>query len=123
MSCEGGPLEACKTYIEQTKLLVSLSSAFVVAPAAVAPFLAGKQQALVASHFLHQLVLAEGGFVTSVFMGYIVLATIAGMQHNDICDVHRKATRISSLLQIFSYLFGLVYFVIFLKSVLHAISQ
>ena len=36
-----GKKDACNTYVEQTKLLVTLASVFVVAPAAVIPLFHG----------------------------------------------------------------------------------
>ena|ERR1035437_87861 len=112
---DDGPREACKTYIEQTKLLVTLASAFVVAPAAIVPWMAGKDRILPVSRSVHLLLWAEAGFVLSVFMGYVVLATIAGFQHLNKFDVNRPATKWCSRVQIVAYLFGLGLFVYFLQ--------
>ncbi len=62
--------EACKTYIEQTKLLVTLSSAFLVAPAAIHAFI--KHTGITIFIF------AEVCFISSVLMGYVVLGTLSG---------------------------------------------
>lgn len=112
-----GKSEACKTYIEQTKLLVTLSSAFLVAP----PF--------VLSHSLSGLptpladlklfFAAEFLFIGSILAGYIVLATIAGSQDDESFDVFRTATRVSSLLQLFLYLGGLFSFVFLVLKTVH----
>ena len=112
-----GPREACKTYIEQTKLLVTLASAFIFAPAALVPWIAGKDRALPnPDHQIIYLLLgAEASFVFSVMMGYVVLATIAGFQQVNKFDVNRPATRWCSILQIATYLLGLGVFVRFLQ--------
>lgn len=119
MSAEEGPKEACKTYVEQTKLLVALASAFVAAPVAVVPWLASHDQVRVLLAPSARLFLwAEIGFVSSILMGYVVLSTIAGWQQLNKFDVNRPATKWSSLLQIGSYLAGLWCFVRFLNAIL-----
>ena len=122
MSDRDGPRDACNTYIEQTKLLVTLASAFVVAPAAVIPFIAGKDKIAAVASFVRELLWAEGAFVLSVLMGYVVLATIAGWQHRNEYNVFRPATMICSRIQITAYLVGLVLFVKFLTFVLGAVA-
>ena len=113
-----GRKEACKTYIEQTKLLVTLASAFVVAPAAMIPLLSGTGR-LTASHdMILRFLWSEIAFIVSVLAGYFALATIAGSQHVNEFNVHRPATRIVSIAQIVAYLFGLWQFVQFLLSIL-----
>lgn len=119
MTADDGPKEACKTYVEQTKLLVTLASAFVAAPVAVVPWLASHDQVhILLDPSAHSFLWAEIGFVFSVFMGYVVLATIAGWQQQNKFDVNRPATRWCSLVQIGSYLAGLVCFVRFLRAIL-----
>lgn len=61
---------------------------------------------------------AEGALVASVFMGYVVLGTIAGSQAEGEFDVYRAATRIFSWLQIGFYLLGLCSFAYFVKLIL-----
>jgi hypothetical protein len=117
MPIEDGPKEASKTYIEQTKLLVTLASAFVVAPVAVVPWLTGTGKILSVATAMRTLLLAESGFIISVLTGYVVLATIAGFQQQNKFDVNRFATRLFSILQISTYLFGLGAFVYFIKSI------
>jgi hypothetical protein len=115
-----GAKEAVKTYIEQTKLLVTLSSAFVLAPAgAVAVF---KDRAVVglSTSLLFWFVVADVLFILSVLMGYVVLGTISGFQHINRYDVHRAATRWSSLFQILTYLAGLVVFIYFAFALISA---
>jgi hypothetical protein len=113
-----GRKEACKTYIEQTKLLVTLASAFVVAPAAVIPLFTANNRLMVSHDLVMQFFTAELSFIASVLVGYVVLATIAGSQHRDEFNVYRKATRIFSLLQIAAYVVGLYRFVQFLLTIL-----
>jgi hypothetical protein len=112
---DDGPREACKTYIEQTKLLVALASGFIVAPAALVPWIAGKDKIPFGESAVHLLFGAELSFIISVLMGYVVLATIAGFQQINRFDVNRSATKWSSRLQIVAYLVGLFIFVRFLR--------
>ena len=113
-------MEACKTYIEQTKLLVTLASAFIVAPAALVPYFSATARVigLQVEMAVRPILYAEYSFVGSVLAGYVVLATIAGSQYLGNFNVHRLATRLFSLLQIATYLFGLYRFVRFLSEVL-----
>ena len=72
--------EACKTFVEQTKLLVGLASAFVVAPAAVV--------AVSKLRIDKWIIMAEILFIVSVFSGYIALGAIAGSQHKGEFNVY-----------------------------------
>jgi hypothetical protein len=103
--------EACKTYIEQTKLLVTLSSAFIIAPAALFSFIKDDSLKQEITKNICKFVTLEVLFIASVLSGYVVLATIAGSQAEGKFDVYRPATRIFSFVQIGTYLFGLGYFV------------
>src|SRR5687768_5236714 len=95
-----GKKEACKTYIEQTKLLVTLASAFLLAPAAVIGFV---RTGLAASPIEWQLAMgAEGCLILSVILGYVVLASLVGSQFDETYDVYRPATRFFSLAQLAS---------------------
>jgi hypothetical protein len=105
--------EAVKTYIEQTKLLVTLSSAFVLAPAGAVAVFKDRFAVGLSKSQLTWFVIADLLFILSVFMGYVVLGTIAGYQHLNKFDVHRPATRNSSLAQIFIYVAGLIVFMYF----------
>jgi hypothetical protein len=119
-----GRMEACKTYIEQTKLLVTLASAFVVAPAALIPFFTATAGVL-AAHVRSLgcwMIWAEVSFIISVLAGYTVLATVAGSQHNGTFNVYRTSTRVCSLAEIGSYLVGLALFVRFLFLVLSHVA-
>ena len=107
--------EACRTYVEQTKLLVTLASAFVVVPAgilALDPARLGAVRACVC-----HIVAAEICFVVSVLAGYIVLGTVAGSQFNGSYNVYRPATMITSWVQILTYLGGLSLFVYVVSAV------
>mgnify|MGYP003660255409 CR=1 FL=1 len=98
--------DACKTYLEQTKLLVTLSSAFIIAPALFIEKI----------HFFNTTsILMEICFVLSVFMGYIVFGTISGTQFKGIYDVYNRGTRVFSWLQIGLFMFGLILFLIHLS--------
>jgi hypothetical protein len=91
--------EACKTFIEQTKLLTSLASAFIIAPAVVSNFLKAS--------LIWPIIAAELLFVVSVLAGYIALGAIAGSQHRGNPDVHRPAVRLWGLTQFIAYLGGI----------------
>ena len=95
--------EACKTFIEQTKQLTTLASAFIVAPVAAQTFL---QLAIDMRIFF-----AELAFIVSVLSSYIVLGSIAGSQARGDFDVYRPATMLWGNIQFFSYLGGLILFV------------
>jgi hypothetical protein len=98
-------IEACKTYVEQTKLLVTLASAFLVAPAA---FLALDPAKLkISSGAATLIVFFEIAFIVSVVCGYVVLGTIAGAQDDGSFNVYRGATRFWAILQFLAYLGGL----------------
>lgn len=107
-----GPKEAVQTYIEQTKLLVTLASAFLFAPAGLIAILKDRAAVNLTSSQFRYFVIAEGLFIFSVLAGYITLATIAGWQHLGRFDVYRTATRYWSLAQFFSYLAGLILFLV-----------
>src|SRR5579872_3513387 len=96
-SVSEGKKEAVKTYLEQTKLLVTLSSAFILAPAGLVAVLKERTSVGLTNSQLFWFVVAEIFFIASVLAGYVVLGTIAGYQHADRFDVYRKATRYSSL--------------------------
>lgn len=115
---DDGRKEACKTYIEQVKLLVTLASAFVVAPAAMIPLIGGAGRVIASNDLVRRFFRAELAFIFSVLAGYVALATIAGYQHRNDFNVYRPATRVVSIVQILAYLFGLWEFVHFLLLIL-----
>jgi len=104
--------EACKTYIEQTKLLVALASAFLLAPAALFSIIKGDDGKAVIGRNLLIFISSELSFIFSIFFGYIVLGSIAGSQDKGTFDVYRPATRYLSFVQIGTFLIGLIVFVI-----------
>ena len=106
-----GQKEAVKTYIEQTKLLVALSSAFLIAPAALLGVFKDRTDIGLKHAHIVQFLATEALFVLSVLAGYVVLASIAGYQHIGRFDVHRPATAIASIFQITSYIAGMMVFV------------
>jgi hypothetical protein len=106
-----GKKEACKTYIEQTKLLVTLASAFLVAPAALVTILNGKDATDLDECEIIWFLSIEILFIFSVLSGYCVLGSLAGSQDQGSFDVFRTATRWLSLLQFVSYILGIFVFV------------
>jgi hypothetical protein len=107
-----GKKEAVKTYVEQTKLLVTLASAFLFAPPALVGILKDRSAIHITPAQLKWLIAAEVLFIASVLAGYIVLATISGSQHKGEFNVYRCATRIFSIFQFFEYLGGLIIFLV-----------
>jgi hypothetical protein len=106
-----GPQEALKTYIEQTKLVVTLASGFLIAPAALIPLYRSKEFGSPPAFPSLTFVLSEMALIFSIFFGYLVMGSIAGSQHANDFNVYRKATRIFSILQLTSYVIGLIFFV------------
>lgn len=105
-----GRKEAVKTYIEQTKLLVTLASAFLFAPAGLIAILKDRSASHLTFEQIGWFIVAEICFIISVISGYVVLATIAGSQDLGKFNVNRCATRLASLFQFFSYIAGLIVF-------------
>ena len=101
-----GRKEACKTYLEQTKLLVTLASAFLFAPAALIGILKDRSGMHIKTAFLHYLLVAEFCLLVSVVAGYVAIATVAGSQDRGDFDVFRFGTRVASLIQFGSYVGG-----------------
>jgi hypothetical protein len=85
----------------------------VLAPAGVVAVFKDRVAVGLSPSQLAWFVIADLLFIVSVLMGYVVLGTIAGYQHLNRFDVHRTATRYSSLVQIVSYLAGLAVFMFF----------
>ena len=108
-----GQKEAVKTYTEQTKLLVTLASAFLFAPAGLVGILKDKDAAHLTNVQLGWFIGCEIFFILSVLSGYFVLASLSGSQATGQFDVFRLATRASSLVQFFAYLLGLIFFMMF----------
>jgi hypothetical protein len=118
VSKQTGKAESLKTFIEQTKLLVTLASGFVLAPPAVLSFLRrpdGKTPSFVP---WQSFFWAEGLLVASILAGYVVLGTIAGSQSNEVYDVYRPATRVSSLIQLLLYVAGIIVFLFMTRATL-----
>jgi heme A synthase len=115
---QSGRLEALKTFIEQTKLLVSLASGFILAPPAVLTFLRKPDGHVLFLIPWKRFLGAEGLLIASILAGYVVLGTIAGSQHTGDYDVHRTATRVASVLQLVLYLAGIIVFLSMTKAIL-----
>lgn len=115
---EEGRKEAVKTFSEQTTILITLASGFVLAPPAVLSFFRKPDGKAIASLPWGRFFWAEFLLVASILAGYFVLSTIAGYQHKGMYDVHRSATRVCSLLQIGLYLAGVVLFLTMIPALL-----
>jgi hypothetical protein len=106
-----GKREACKTYLEQTKLLVTLASAFLFAPAGLIAILKDRLALKISAADLCWFVVAEALFIVSVLAGYVAIGSVTGSQDSEAFDVFRPATRIASLVQFGFYLLGIIVFV------------
>lgn len=95
--------DACKTYLEQTKLLVTLASAFIIAPAVFIEKI---------DIFNWQSICMEVCFILSVFTGYIVFGTISGTQYKGDFNVYNKGTTWFSRIQIGFFILGLILLII-----------
>ena len=100
---------ACATYVDQTKLLVTLASGFVLAPAALLG-LSGATSWPAGALTVLGFVIAEVLFIGSILLGYLAIASVVGSQDDGTFSVYRSATRVFSLLQIGSYLLGVAVF-------------
>jgi hypothetical protein len=115
---DAGKAEALKTFIEQTKLLVSLASGFVLAPPAVLSLFRKSDGNALGLVPWCRFFWAESLLVGSILAGYVVLGTVAGSQHRGEYNVHRPATRVSSIVQLLLYLAGIVVFLFMTKAIL-----
>lgn len=97
-----GRKAACSTFAEQTKLLMSLASGFILAPPVVTSFL--KLQ------ITWHVVTAEVLFVLSVLASYVVLGALAGTQYKGEFNVYRPAVMVTGWAQLLSYVVGLALF-------------
>ena len=95
-----GQKEAIRTYIEQTKLLVTLASAFLFAPAAFIGIMKDRTASGLDKTQLYWFIASEVLFIISVLAGYVVLGTLTGSQAAGTFDVFRPATRCFSLAQL-----------------------
>jgi hypothetical protein len=100
---------ACNTFLDQTKQLMTLASAFVFAPAAVVGWTTAATSAQLKDH-LDALIWLEAAFLLSLLCGYVTIGTIAGSQNSGQYDVYRPATRIAANAQFALYVLGLILF-------------
>lgn len=112
MSETNGKSDALKTYVEQTKLLVTLASGFIIAPAAALQLFRSSDGKAALRIPIKTFGTAEAALILSVVAGYAVLGSIAGSQHIGDFNVYRTATRLLSLVQLAFYLIGLSLFVV-----------
>jgi hypothetical protein len=110
--------EACKTYVEQTKLLVTLASAFIVVPPTALGLFKSSASVKLSENSYISFLFSEASLVLSVILGYLALGSIAGSQDDGSFNVYRPATRIFSIMQIALYLSGVIIFLILVKQVL-----
>ena len=113
-----GKKEACKTYIEQTKLLVALASVFLVAPVVFLTATRPPAGETVGGVAIALLIVSELSFILSVLFGYVVLGSVAGSQESGEFNIYRPATRTFSLLELGAYLLGLALFIALVVNVL-----
>jgi hypothetical protein len=104
-----GRQDACRTFLDQTKQLITLASAFLFAPAAIVTWGKALESAKLSS-VMPWFVGAETCFVLSVILGYVTIGTIAGTQNDGTYNVFRVATRGFSIAQFLFYLLGIVIF-------------
>jgi hypothetical protein len=82
--------EACKTYSEQTKMLVTLASGFLLGPAGSVAFLKDRNTAGLVGHNVWIFISSETMFILSVLLGYVVMGAIAGSQDKNEFNVFIK---------------------------------
>jgi hypothetical protein len=114
-----GQKESIRTYIEQTKLLVTLASAFLFAPAGFIGIMKDRTASGLDKSQLYSFIGSEVLFIISVLAGYVVLGSLTGSQAAGDFDVYRPATRRSSLVQFGAYVFGLVVFLVLATKIIH----
>jgi hypothetical protein len=106
-----GRKEACKTYIEQTNLLVTLASAFLFAPAGLIAIAKDRPDQF-GSVDAWLFIGVEALFVLSVLSGYVTLGALTGSQDAEKFDVFDWAVRGWSLAQFALYVLGIVVFIV-----------
>ena len=108
-----GKQDACKTFLDQTKQLITLASAFLFAPAATFTFFKDANSVGIGS-LLGWFIAAEFFLVASVIAGYVTIGAIAGTQNSGEYDVFRPALRKWALVQFGSYVIGVILFAVLL---------
>lgn len=104
--------EECKACIKQTKLYMISTSVFLFASAALVLILKNKSAAELSDSTLAWFVAAEVLFMCSVLSGYMVLGSLDRSQDDGSFDAFCKATRLFSVLQFRSFIFGIVCFIV-----------
>jgi hypothetical protein len=100
--------EACKTYIEQTKLLVALASGFILTPVILIGFVRNdKKLHIVGAHDIQLLVVSEVFLILSILSAYVLMGALAGEQDAGTFNVYRTAIRVFSIAQLLLYLLGI----------------
>lgn len=115
---EPGKVAALQTFVEQTKLLVSLASGFVLAPPAVLSFLRRPDGRVPVALPWGRFICAEILLVLSILAGFVVLGTVAGSQHNGTFDVYRPFSRFSSVCQLVLYVAGIAMFLFMIPALI-----
>lgn len=100
--------EECQIYIKQTKLFMTLTSAFLFAPVALVMILKDKSAAELDGSTLAWFVAVEILFACSVLSGYIALNSLFKSQDNGSFDAFCKTTRLFSVLQFRLFVAGIV---------------
>lgn len=100
--------EECQIYIKQTKLFMTLTSAFLLAPVALVMTLKDKSATGFDGSALAWFAGVEALFACSVLSGFIVLDSLAKPQNDGSFDAFGKTTRLFSILQFRLFVAGIV---------------
>jgi len=97
--------DASKMIIKQTKMLVYLAVAFIIATAIVCTK---------SVHPIDYFIICEMFWFVSIIFSYAVVGSVAGQIALGIEDIYRTSTRVGSFLQLFFCGAGFVAFIIML---------
>jgi hypothetical protein len=97
-----GKKEACRTSIEQVKIIVYLALVFILSTNLLMLYKTPNWN----------LYLAESSLILSILFGFTTLGSIAGFQSLEKYDVYRPATRIGSILQLTFCVTGIVSYIL-----------
>jgi len=100
--------EACRTYVGQTKLLVTLASVFVIASPVLAGYIRTSHPTAFSTYNAVAMVVAELLFISSVLCGHVVLGSIVRSQQAGAYDILGPVTRVFSAGQFACYAVGLL---------------
>jgi uncharacterized membrane protein YhaH (DUF805 family) len=104
-------IKACETFVEQTKLLMTLASGFLFGPAGAAVLFKKTHDTSLNGTQIWLFLVSEVLFVLSVLAGYLTMGSITGSMAKGDFDVYRPAVMRFGLLQFVAYFAGLVLFI------------